>query len=200
MLHGKRVELESLRQDVSSLDTVITSNTTKASEIRQQAEVLQIEAAKTRAKESLRKADIAKAHYTEVEKQRKAIKDLTESQEKVASNLKIKLDDNERVVSSKEEEISSTRAELALLEQQIAQYKASTAKTMANLRAEIESASQHCQDIVDNAESELKAARFMHAELTREDGDVVSACVYVYYMYLMYHSLSSILCIFNSNL
>ena len=61
MLHGKKVELESLRQDVSSLDTVIASNTTKISEKRQQAEVLQIEAAKILTEESLRKADIAKA-------------------------------------------------------------------------------------------------------------------------------------------
>lgn len=110
---------------------------------------------------------------------------MTNRQEKFAADLKTKLDDNERVVSSKENEISSTRAELALLEQQIAQYKASTAEKMANLRAEVESASQHCQDLVDKAESELKAVRVMHAELTREDGDVVSACVYVYYMYLI---------------
>ena len=116
---------------------------------------------------------------TEVDNLKTTFKDLLSRQEKVASNLKIKLDDNERIVSSKEEEISSTRVELALLEQQIAQYKASTAKKMANLRAEVESASQHCQDLVDKAESELKAAR-VHAELTREDGDVVSACVYMY--------------------
>jgi len=119
-------------------------------------------------------------HNTEVDKQRKVFKDLTNRQEKFASNLKIKLDDNERVVSSKEEEISSTRAELDLLEQQIVQYKASTAKKVTNQLAEIESASQHCQDLVDKAESELKAARVMHAELTQEDGDVVSACVYMY--------------------
>ena len=61
MLHGKKVELESLRQDVSSLDTVIASNTAKASEKRQQAEALQNEAAKTRAEESVRRADIIKA-------------------------------------------------------------------------------------------------------------------------------------------
>ena len=46
---------------MSSLDTVIASNTTKISEKRQQAEVLQIEAAKILTEESLRKADIAKA-------------------------------------------------------------------------------------------------------------------------------------------
>ena len=120
---------------------------------------------------------------TEVDKLQITLKELTDSQEKVASNLKIKLDDNERVVSSKEEEISSTRAELDLLEQQIVQYKASTAKKVTNQLAEIESASQHCQDLVDKAESELKAARVMHAELTREDGDVVSACVYIYVSY-----------------
>jgi hypothetical protein len=61
VLHGKRVELESLRQDVSSLDTAIASNTAKASEKRQQAKALQIEAAKIRAEESVRKADIIKA-------------------------------------------------------------------------------------------------------------------------------------------
>jgi septal ring factor EnvC (AmiA/AmiB activator) len=137
---------------------------------------------------------------TEVDKLQFTLKELTDSQEKVASNLKIKLDDNERVVSSKEEEISSTRVELALLEQQIALHKASTVEKMTNQLVEIESARQYCQEMVDNAESELKAARVMHTELTREDGDVVSACVYVYYMYLMYHSLSSILCIFTSNL
>ena len=60
-MRDKKVELESLRQDVSSLDTVIASNTAKASEKRQQAKALQIEAAKTRVEESLRKADIAKA-------------------------------------------------------------------------------------------------------------------------------------------
>ena len=124
-------------------------------------------------------------HNTEVDNLHIAFKDLTDRQEKVASDVKVKtkLDDNERVVSSKEEDISSTRAELDLLEQQIVQYKASTAKKVTNQLAEIESASQHCQDLVDKAESELKAARVMHAELTREDGDVVSACVYIYVSY-----------------
>lgn len=89
-------------------------------------------------------------HNTEVDKQRKVFKDLTNGQEKVASNLKIKLDDNERVVSSKEEEISSTRVELALLEQKIAQYKASTAKKMTNLLAETDSA-KHQVGIVKEA-------------------------------------------------
>ena len=60
-LRDKKVELESLRQDVSSLDTVIASNTAKASEKRQQAEALQRKAANTRDEESVRKADIIKA-------------------------------------------------------------------------------------------------------------------------------------------
>ena len=60
-------------------------------------------------------------------------------------------------MSSKEEEIASTRAELDLIDQQIVQYKESTAEKMTNELVEIESARQ-----VDNAESELKAARAMH--------------------------------------
>jgi len=60
-LHDKKVELESLRRDVSSLDTVIASNTVKASEKRQQAKASQRKAAKTRDEESVRKADIIKA-------------------------------------------------------------------------------------------------------------------------------------------
>lgn len=60
-MHDKKIELESLREDVSSIDTVIASNTAKASEKSQQAEALQKKAAKTRAEESVRKADIAKA-------------------------------------------------------------------------------------------------------------------------------------------
>ena len=60
-MRDKKVELESLRKVVSSLATVIASNMVKTSEKRQQAEALQNEAAKTRAEESVRKADIAKA-------------------------------------------------------------------------------------------------------------------------------------------
>ena len=103
-------------------------------------------------------------HNTEVDKQRKVFKDLTNRQEKFAADLKTKLDDNERVVSSKEEEIASTRAELDLIEQQIVQYKESTAEKMTNELVEIESARQ-----VDNAESELKAARAMHDFSSSQD-------------------------------
>ena len=108
-------------------------------------------------------------HNTEVDKQRKVFKDLTNRQEKFAADLKTKLDDNERVVSSKEEEISSTRAELDLIEQQISLHKASTAEKMTNELAEIESARQHCQEMVDNAESELKATRAMHDFSSSQD-------------------------------
>ena len=108
-------------------------------------------------------------HNTEVDNLHIAFKDLTDRQEKVASDLKTKLDDNERVVSSKEEEISSTRAELDLIEQQISLHKASTAEKMTNELAEIESARQHCQEMVDNAESELKATRAMHDFSSSQD-------------------------------
>jgi len=82
---------------------------------------------------------------------------LTDRQEKVASDLKTKLDYNERVVSSKEEEISSTRAELDLVEQQIAQYKASTVQKMTNQLTEIDNA-KHQAGIVKAAHERAQKA------------------------------------------
>lgn len=60
-LDAKKSELEALRKDVSDLDGLIVSNTSKAAEKRAEAEALQKEAEKTRAEEALRKAEIDKA-------------------------------------------------------------------------------------------------------------------------------------------
>ena len=60
-LDAKKSELEALRKDVSDLDGLIVSNTSKAAKKRAEAEALQKEAEKTRAEEALRKAEIDKA-------------------------------------------------------------------------------------------------------------------------------------------
>ena len=60
-LDAKKSELESLRKDVADLNDSIADNTSKAVEKRNEADALRTEAENTRAQESLRKADIAKA-------------------------------------------------------------------------------------------------------------------------------------------
>ena len=60
-LDAKKSELESLRKDVCRLKESISTSTAKAAKKRTEAKALQTEAENTRTRESVRKAEIAKA-------------------------------------------------------------------------------------------------------------------------------------------
>mmetsp|Transcript_6805 Transcript_6805/g.15512 ORF Transcript_6805/g.15512 Transcript_6805/m.15512 type:complete len:1196 (-) Transcript_6805:237-3824(-) len=128
-LNTKKAECETLRKDVTDLDALLGSNTTMAAEKRADAEILQKDAEKARAEESLRKAEIGKAveeanlECQEVEKLRDSIKDLNASQEKDAIELKLKLDNEESNISAMEANIASTLDELTSIEKQSVEHK-----------------------------------------------------------------------------
>ena len=92
---------ETLRKDVADLDALVGSNTINAAEKCAKAVALQRDAEKTRAEESSRKAEILNAvedadfECEEVEKLRNSIHDLTTTQEKDTTDLKLKLEDEE---------------------------------------------------------------------------------------------------------
>jgi len=155
-LDAKKSELASLSKDVSALDALVASNTATAAEKRERAEELQKEAVKTRAEESVRRADIAKAvedadlECSEVDKLRESVRDLTATQEKNVTDLKLKLDNEEGNISTMEVEISGTLTELASIEKQTAKHKESEASKKVKTLAEIEGA-KRLADIIKKA-------------------------------------------------
>lgn len=144
----KKAERDALRKDVTNLDTLVSYNTTKAAENRTEAEAMQKDAEKTRAEESLRKAEIAKAaedadlECQEVEKLRDSIKDLTATQEKNVNEQKLKLDNDEGSISTMEAEIASTLEELAAIEKQSSEHKESEETKTAKANKELKEAEQ----------------------------------------------------------
>jgi hypothetical protein len=90
---------------------------------------LRRDAEKTRAEESLHKAEILKAvedadiECQEVEKLRNSIQDLTTAQEKDTIDLKHKLEDEESNISALKAKITSFRDELALINKQISEHR-----------------------------------------------------------------------------
>ena len=122
---------EALRKDVADLDALVGSNTINAAEKRANAVALQRDAENTRAEESTHKAEILKAvedadiEYQELEKLRNSIQDLTTTQEKDTTDLKLKLEDEENNISAMEAEIASSLDELASINTQSAEHKES---------------------------------------------------------------------------
>jgi hypothetical protein len=122
---------ETLRNDVADLDALVGSNTINAAEKRAKAFALQRDAGKTRAEESSHKAEILKAvedadfECQEVEKLRDSIQDLTTTQEKDTTDLKLKLEDEENNIHAMEAEIASSFDELASINTQSAEHRES---------------------------------------------------------------------------
>ena len=122
---------ETLRKDVADLDALVGSNTINAAEKCAKAVALQRDAEKTRAEESSRKAEILNAvedadfECEEVEKLRNSIHDLTTTQEKDTTDLKLKLEDEENNISAMEAEIASSLDELASINTQSAEHRVS---------------------------------------------------------------------------
>ena len=122
---------ETLRKDDADLDSLVGSNTINAAEKRAKAVALQRDAEKTRAEESSHKAEILKAvedadfECEEVEKLRNSIHDLTTTQEKDTTDLKLKLEDEENNISAMEAEIARSLAELASINTQSAEHRES---------------------------------------------------------------------------
>lgn len=120
---------ETLRKDVADLDALVGSNTINSAEKRAKADALQKDAEKTRAEQSLRIAEITKAvedadlACQEAEKLRNSIQDLTTTQEKDATDLKLILEDEERSISTMEAEIACSLDELASINTQSAEHK-----------------------------------------------------------------------------
>ena len=179
-LAAKKSELESLREDVSALNDSIAGNISKAAEKRNKADALITEAENTRACESVRKDEIAKAVETantecqvsedmicticcchmltsslslvvqEVVKLRESIENLTVTQAALANDLKHKLDNKESNILAMDADIASTRDELALIEKQSGDHKGNEDSKRVKVLAEIESAKKMA-DIIKNA-------------------------------------------------
>ena len=120
---------ETLRRDVTDLEALVGSNTINAAEKRAEADDLQRDAEKTRNDGSLHKAEILKAvedadlECQEVEKLRNSIEDLTIRQEKDATDLMHKLEEEQSKISVVEAEITSFIDELASINTQSAEHK-----------------------------------------------------------------------------
>lgn len=159
--NAKQSECESLRKDMTDLDTLIGSNTTKAAEKRTEAEALSKDAEKVNAEEAQRKADIAKAvkeadlECQEVTKLRESIKDLTNTQEKNASDLKLKLDNEESNISAMEAEIASTLTELESVEKMTTDHKGRMEVEQAKVEKEIDAAKKTSEIIKVSVQARL---------------------------------------------
>ncbi len=120
---------ETLRRDIDDLDALVGSNTTNAAEKRSRADELHRDAEKIRDDESLHKDEILRAvedadHECQaVEKLRNSIKDLTTTQEKDATDLKHKLEDEQSKISAVDAEITSILDELASINTQSSEHR-----------------------------------------------------------------------------
>ena len=166
-LNARKKERDQLRLDVADLDAQVSSSTTTAAEKQAEAVILQKDAEKTNAEESIRKSEISKAvddadrECREVEKLRDSILNLTVMQEKDATDLKMKLTSEESKIATMDAEIANLVDEVSLIKMRSLKHQEEQRATNVKLQKEV-AAAKKIADVIKGAfeHAQRQANRF----------------------------------------